>query len=95
MAISKQIEITAASGQQETLKQLLCSLVAPSRNEPGCLKYELYQRSEEPWVFMVIESWESEEALEQHKQTPHFLAFKAALPQLVAEKGAISLTPLG
>ena len=92
--ICKQIQMTAKSSKGEALEQLLVGLLEPSRNEQGCLKYELYQRTEQPLQFVIIETWASAATLDAHKLTAHFLAFKSALPELVAEKSSLSLKPL-
>ena len=42
------------------------TMVEPTRGEPGCLRYELWQDRAEPGRFAMIEEWESEEALATH-----------------------------
>lgn len=61
-------------GKEEDLKQHLLSLAAPTRAEPGCIRYDLYQSSEAKHEFVRLEVWKSSEALEAHKQTPHLRA---------------------
>ncbi len=61
-------------GQEAALKQHLLSLAAPTRAEPGCIKYDLYQSPDHAHEFMRLEVWESPAALEAHKQTPHIKA---------------------
>jgi glc operon protein GlcG len=58
-------------GKEEELKQHLLSLTAPTRAEPGCLAYDLYQSPDQKHEFMRFEIWTSAEALEEHKKTPH------------------------
>lgn len=58
-------------GREEDLRTHLLSLSAPTRAEPGCLRYDLYQSPEHPYEFMRLEEWTSVEALEVHKRTPH------------------------
>lgn len=38
-----------------------------SRMEPGCERFELYQSKNDPKVFMLVERWSSEEALDLHR----------------------------
>lgn len=70
-------EITAVTlihgipGQAEALKAHLRSLAAPTRAEPGCLQYDLYQSPEKPHEFMRLERWTDAAALDAHKRTPH------------------------
>jgi len=57
-------------GRADDLKQHLLSLSAPTRAEPGCVTYDLYQDPAAPHEFLRFETWTSREALEAHKQTP-------------------------
>ena len=66
--------ITGLEGREEELKRELLALSAPTRAEPGNLKYDLYQSPDKKNEFMRLEVWSSPEALEQHKQTPHLRA---------------------
>jgi len=52
----------------------LLSLAAPTRAEPGCLRYDLYQSPNRTHEFLRFEIWASSAALEAHKQTPHLRA---------------------
>jgi len=61
-------------GMESDLKSHLVSLSAPTRAEPGCLQYDLYQSSANPHEFMRLEVWQSPAHLEAHKQTPHLRA---------------------
>ncbi len=94
MTICKQITFTARAGEVETLKQLLSGLVEPSRHEPGCLRYELYQQADRPEQFIIVESWASADTLEQHKRSDHFRDFKARADSCVAAKTSVSLNEI-
>jgi quinol monooxygenase YgiN len=61
-------------GKEEDLKRHLLSLTDPTRAEPGCIAYDLYQSPERQYEFMRFEVWDSPEALETHKKTPHLKA---------------------
>jgi len=61
-------------GKEAELKEHLLSLAAPTRAEPGCLRYDLYQSRNRTHEFLRFEIWASLSALEAHKQTPHLRA---------------------
>lgn len=61
-------------GKEAELKQHLLSLAAPTRAEPGCLTYDLYQSDKQKHEFMRFEVWASAAALEAHKLSPHLKA---------------------
>lgn len=46
------------------------TLVEPSRRDAGCIQYDLCQDAADPTRFAMIESWESEAALEAHLGQP-------------------------
>ena len=59
--------------EQELLNELL-STTAPTRAEPGNLRYDLYQSPTNRNYFMRFEVWRNPQALEDHKMTPHLKA---------------------
>jgi len=61
----------------ETLKAFLTQLIEPTRQEKGCIQYELHQNCADPTDFAFIEEWESHEALDAHLNSSHV---QAALP---------------
>lgn len=77
--------VVAAPGRDEDLRVVLEGLVAPTRAEPGCLRYDLVRDRAEPGVFTFVEEWSDDAALDRHFQTPHFIAAGERLGPLVAE----------
>lgn len=66
--------IRGKEGSEEELLRELLSTSAPTRAEPGNLRYDLYQSPHQKNYFMRFEVWRGPEALEEHKQTPHLKA---------------------
>ena len=66
--------IRGPEGKEAQVKRELLSLTAPTRAEPGALRYDLYQSMARPSDFMRFEVWRDAEALELHKATPHLEA---------------------
>jgi quinol monooxygenase YgiN len=69
MQITKKVTFIAKDGHVQQIKSMLEAMVLPSRQEEGCLKYNIYQIESDPKRFIVIESWENEDALEWHKNS--------------------------
>lgn len=40
--------------------------------DKGCVSYELCQETQDPLQFVMLECWESQEALDNHTKAPHF-----------------------
>jgi quinol monooxygenase YgiN len=66
--------IRGAPGREAELRRELLALTAPTRAEPGALRYDLYQSAAQPNEFMRFEEWRDLAALEAHKQTSHLRA---------------------
>ena len=75
MAITRQIIFLAKRDCIEELKALLKSTIEETKKEDGYLMYEVFQTKSNPVEFIVIDSWESEEALNRHYETAHYSHF--------------------
>jgi quinol monooxygenase YgiN len=74
----------------DDVRQILLSLIAPSRAEPGCLKYELLQNADDPTDFTFVETFASDEALKEHAVAPYITNLAAKLEGLVARPAEVS-----
>ncbi len=75
--------ITAQAGNSHEVHSLLQAIVAPTRQESGCLNYRLYRNRNDPAVFVFIEEWSDEQAIIEHFRQPYIQAvFSKALPLL-------------
>lgn len=70
----------------------LLKLVPLTRQESGCIEYNLHQDNENPAVFIFYETWESAAALEQHMNSKHFKAYIAAVDGMIEDKTVHILT---
>jgi quinol monooxygenase YgiN len=61
----------AKPGQEAELKKALLSLIAPTRQEAGCINYDLHQSPEEPGKFLFHENWTSKAHLDAHLKNTH------------------------
>lgn len=76
--------LTACPGQQGALREALRPLIAATRAEPGCLRYDLLVAGGDPCAFLLLEAWASAQALAEHQQSPHIAAFRALAGPLLA-----------
>jgi quinol monooxygenase YgiN len=77
--------IKAKKGLEETVRNEVLALVAPTRAEAGCLNYDLHQSSDDPATLMLYENWVSKEDLDKHLAMPYLQAFLGKVPELLAE----------
>lgn len=66
------------------LHNLLINLVAATRQEAGCLQYDLLQNLDDPAEFTFVETWASDADLERHLHAPHLQAALSQIPRWVA-----------
>ena len=71
----------ARRGAENQLRELLRSMLVPSRAESGCKLYELYE-SDSKGRFYFYEIWESQSALDRHANSPHFKNLAQAIVEL-------------
>ena len=50
-----------------TIRELLAQAMRKSRAEPGCLRFDVYHSSAEPRRFTLVEHWENQDSLDQHR----------------------------
>lgn len=75
--------IRALPGKSLDLGRELCALVAPTREEDGCIGYEVHQSGDDPDIWFLYENWRSAEDMEAHFDTPHFASFSERAERLV------------
>ena len=56
----------------EEVAELLKEQCRQSRAEPGCAHFNVYHSQSEPQSFLLVEHWESAEALDAHRNAPAF-----------------------
>ena len=95
MSLIKKVVFIAKDEYIKELKSLLETMVDASRAEYGCELYNIYQIKDKPNSFVVIESWESEEALKGHQHSSHYIYYKSDYEQYTADKYSNELISLG
>ena len=72
----------AVEGKSSELKKEFQAMLSPTHAESGCEFYRLYE-SKTAGHFFLHELWTNQNALEEHRKTPHFLHFKQAIEPLL------------
>lgn len=76
----------------DTVKTELLKLLAPTRNEEGCVEYRLHQDNDDPALFYFYETWENEAFLGKHKETAHYRNSFSAIEGMIRERSVNKLT---
>lgn len=76
--------LKAKKGKRISLKEALLKLINPTRNEPGCLYYILFEDKNNEGTFYMREAFRDQAAFEFHTQTFHFKNFAAQANELMS-----------
>ncbi len=63
--------IKAKPGLEDSVRQELFKLLAPTRSEKGCINYDMHQSCDDASLFLFHENWSSDEDLRAHLPAPH------------------------
>ena len=94
--------ITAKPGQREALLELFKKNVPTVKAEEGCIAYEAtidtqnagpMQAEFGPDTFVVIEQWESMQALGAHAVAPHMKEYSTQTKGMIADRRIHILSP--
>lgn len=66
------------------LRDVLVALLAPTRREAGCLRYELLQSTADPSEFTFVEEWRTADEEHAHMQSEHVRTALQRVPPLVS-----------
>jgi len=91
MAVTVLAIIKAKPGMEVRVEQALKDLIEPTREEFGCINYDLHVLMDQPGEFMFYENWQSKEDLDDHLNRPHLQNFLAQAEEILAEPVSISL----
>jgi len=85
-AVTLVVTLRAKEGQHILLEAELRALIAPSRKEEGCLRFDLHACPDQPGAFLLHEVWGAREDHTAHTRTPHFLRWNARKDALLASR---------
>lgn len=82
-------EFTAAKGKEKEALEILKKLLIPTRAEPGCLSYCLYQDQNRLEKLMFHEIWANKDSFLEHTRTQHIQRVTEEVLSLTEEKPLI------
>ncbi|MDG3438897.1 putative quinol monooxygenase [Nitrospirillum amazonense] len=85
--------LIARPGKLDELKALLAGMVAPSRAEPGNLRWDIWQDQADPNRFVLDELYVDNDAIAAHRATAHFQNYLSRIND-VAERTSMVLNPV-
>lgn len=86
--MSKAIVFASFTPKSESVlevERILSGMVPPTRNEAGCEAYDLFRTSDEPLTFHIFEVYRDRAALEAHRDSAHYKAYRGEIMQFLAD----------
>jgi autoinducer 2-degrading protein len=71
--------------RQRFLEAIEADALGSERDEAGCLRFNVLQDAADPEVYYFYEVYRDQQALEAHRETPHFRAWLAVRACLDSE----------
>ena len=84
--------IPAKPGSEDVVRAAVRTLAEASRGHRGCVDYEVLESAAAPGTFVTLETWQSQQDLDAHMQTPDIAAALGAVGEHLG--GEIAIHPL-
>jgi quinol monooxygenase YgiN len=77
--------------QIEKVLELAKELVEATVQEEGCISYEMYQDEKDPKILIMVEEWETIEALNKHMASEHFIKIVPQMNEYRDQKSELNI----
>jgi quinol monooxygenase YgiN len=86
----------ARPGNEDAVAATLRAVVAPTRQEPGCVSINAFRSTRDPGLFYIHSRGRDEAAFEQHAALPHTVTFLERVQPLIDHPLDVARTePIG
>lgn len=79
------VYIHVKSDAIEDFKAVAVENARHSIQEPGIVRFDVIQQKDDPTRFVLVEVYRTEEDVARHRETAHYLKWREAVPDLLAE----------
>jgi len=69
----------------EAFKTATLDNASNSINEPGVARFDVYQQSDDPGRFSLVEIYKSEDDPARHRETAHYARWRDTVAEMMAE----------
>jgi quinol monooxygenase YgiN len=70
---------------------ICAQLVSSTREESGCIQYDLFQDKDDISILTFIEIWDTSKSLEKHMESEHFKKLVPLLNNLSKKEGEVNI----
>lgn len=79
------VHVNVKSQFVEAFKEATLENASSSVNEPGIARFDVLQQEDDHTCFVLVEVYRSVEASAAHKETAHYLKWRDAVAEMMAE----------
>lgn len=87
-------KILAKPEKRAFVKEELIKLIEPTKQEEGCINYDLHQDNENENLFLFYENWVNRDLWQKHMNNAHIAAYAKATEGAVEEFILHEMTPV-
>jgi quinol monooxygenase YgiN len=73
----------ARPGNESAVAAAIHEVIAPTREEPGCLAIHAFRVTRDPGLFYIHSRWADEAAFDRHAGLPHTVRFVERMQTLI------------
>lgn len=88
------VKLTSKKESIDTVKSVLQKMLAPTRQENGCLELRLHQDNYDSAVFIFYEKWANLACLKEYQNSDLYKSFVADVGDLLAERVVNRMTEI-
>jgi len=82
---SLHVQVRVKPDAIEAFRKATLANAGASVQEPGVLRFDVFQEQDDPTRFVLVEVYRSADAHAAHRNTPHYAAWRTAVDDLMAE----------
>ena len=88
------VRLLARGGEERAVEEALREVLGPSRQEPGCLSFQLFRSTREPRLFFIHSRWVDAVAFQKHAELAHTKRFLERVDVLLEQPREVARTEL-
>ncbi|MDP4549395.1 putative quinol monooxygenase [Alkalihalobacillus macyae] len=93
----EQLTVTAIlkpkEGREGDVKHVLHEVLMGSREEEGCIQYDVHQSIEDT-TFVIYEVWKNQNAVESHINSAHYEKYRNEIADLITNREVYKMKKL-
>ncbi len=86
------VRFHAREGEENAVEEALREVLGPSREESGCVSFEVFRSVRDRRLFYIHSRWVDEAAFEKHAELPHTVRFLERVDALLDQPREVTRT---